>query len=476
MSTTLDREHLAAEGTTAATTASAFYRAVWRWHFYAGLFVVPFLLMLAITGIIYLFKPQLNALMYPQHVLPGGAMLLPSELLAATQAAYPASTITRYIPPPAADRSAEVVLSTSDGRDLTVFMNPYDARVLGVRDEYWNLQNIAVTLHGELMVGTVGDYLVELAACWGLVLMITGLYLWWPRGRFTLMGTLVPRLWTKNRRLFWRDLHSVPGFWGALIVVFMILTGLPWAAFWGSTFVRVWDQYPAQLWNEVPSSNRLAGELNTTGTKVVPWAVEPMPMPQSAPTGDHAAHTSGQADGGPTSGSVAMLDAVVALAESKGLAPGYGIILPDGPEAVYTVSVFPNDPRRQHTLHIDQYSGEVLAEIRFADYARLPQAVELGIALHEGKFFGLANQLLMLLACLVVITLALTGTVMWWQRRPAGRLGAPAMPKLPLWKGAVAVLVLLGLLFPLVGISLVAVLLLDFLLLRRVPALKQALS
>lgn len=41
--------------------AGRLYRTIWRWHFYAGLFVVPFILLLALPGAIYLFKPQLDA-------------------------------------------------------------------------------------------------------------------------------------------------------------------------------------------------------------------------------------------------------------------------------------------------------------------------------------------------------------------------------------------------------------------------------
>ena len=36
------------------------YRTVWRWHFYAGLFCIPFVLWLSLTGTIYLFKPQVE--------------------------------------------------------------------------------------------------------------------------------------------------------------------------------------------------------------------------------------------------------------------------------------------------------------------------------------------------------------------------------------------------------------------------------
>ena len=45
---------------------SSHYQRIWRWHFYAGLFVAPFLILLSLTGIVYLFKPQLDNLMYPE--------------------------------------------------------------------------------------------------------------------------------------------------------------------------------------------------------------------------------------------------------------------------------------------------------------------------------------------------------------------------------------------------------------------------
>ena len=37
---------------TAPSGVHKLYFAVWRWHFYAGLYVIPFLIMLAITGIV----------------------------------------------------------------------------------------------------------------------------------------------------------------------------------------------------------------------------------------------------------------------------------------------------------------------------------------------------------------------------------------------------------------------------------------
>jgi uncharacterized iron-regulated membrane protein len=215
-----------------------FYQTVWRWHFYAGLFVIPFMLLLAITGSIYLFKPQLDTVMYHNQLFvpPADSILPYTQQLKAVQQVYPDATATKFTPNVAPDRSAEVAITTPKKQNLTVFVNPHTGMVLGDRDEDNNFQNTVRRLHSELMMGTVGDYLVELAACWGLVLLLSGLYLWWPREGFSIGGTLVPRLWSSNRRIFWRDLHVVPGFYGSVLIAFLILTGLPWAGFWGDTF------------------------------------------------------------------------------------------------------------------------------------------------------------------------------------------------------------------------------------------------
>ncbi len=461
--------------------ASRLYRLIWRWHFYAGLFVVPFMLMLAVTGIIYLYKPQLDDLMYPTRVTPAATVQPPSALIAAVLAQYPGATLTAFQTTDGADRSAVVKISTASGASRSVFVNPATAEVLGERNDDWNLQAAAVQLHGSLLLGDTGDYLVELAACWGLILTISGLYLWWPRKGSKVWGVLLPRLTTTKRRIFWRDLHAVPGFWAAIAVIFLIISGLPWATFWGSNFARVWAQYPAELWENVPLSDTTAASLNTGSEKIVPWAAEETPLPKSDP---HAGHQSGSVRAGAaaaTAGGIAPgtpvdMDSVVAFGLAAGVPAGFSVTPPDGAEGVYTISIFADQPTQSRTIHIDQYSGRALVDIGWAQYGLVPKLVETGIAVHEGRFFGVWNQLLMLFAALTVVLLAITGPVMWWQRRPKGRLGAPAMPQLPLMRGLLAIIIVLGALFPLAGLSFALVVAFDWLVLRRVPVLRRVLS
>lgn len=75
--------------------------------------------------------------------------------------------------------------------------------------------------------------------------------------------------------------------------------------------------------------------------------------------------------------------------------------------------------------------------------------------------------------------MSVSGLAMWWKRRPAGafRLAAPPMPAdMPLWKGAVLITLFLSLALPMVGLTVLAVLLFDIALVARIPALKRFMS
>jgi len=449
----------------------SFYNLAWRWHFYAGLFVAPFMILLSLTGMIYLFKPQLDTLMYSDllTVKPGHHLLSADAQQQRVQAAYPQAHIGKYLPPLNAEGSAQFVVQ-QDSRELNVFIDPYRGEILGDQDGKDNLQAIVRALHGELMIGKVGDRLVELAASWGIVLVVSGLYLWWPRGKSP-GGVLWPRLSSRGRVL-WRDLHAVTGFWGALLLLFMLLSGMTWTGLWGKQFADVWNTFPAAMWNDVPKSDQQAGELNSVTRQTVPWALENTPMPQSGDHAEHMAHSGGMtAPAAPT----LSLQQVVDIATARHIEPGYSITQPATADGVFTIAVFADDPRDDATLHVDQYTGKVLADVRWKDYSAVSRATEMGVMLHEGKFFGWLNQLVILLICLMVLLSSVSGLVIWWKRRPQGGLGVPPLRHdLPRWKTAIVIMIGLGIAFPLVGVSLVLVWALDWLVLSRMGARQPA--
>ena len=439
------------------------YRAVWRWHFYAGLFVAPLLLILAITGSIYLFNDEIeDAVHAPLRFAPQRQADLPlSRLLAAARAAYPGE-ITRIDLPSDPRRTAQVFVTPAQGEPLRVFVDPGSARVHGAFVYTHTLVGFADTMHGSLMLGAFGDAIVELAACWALLLIATGLYLWWPRERGWLHA-LWPR-WRERGRPFWRSLHSTVGAWTAALIVFLILTGLPWAGVWGDLLRAGTQQlgigYPADHGHHAaatpaPTVAQAIGEA--------PWTLRDAPMPASV----HAHHGHGGAHGMATK-DVGIDEAARVLA-TLGLRGDYRLSLPRGEHGVYTAVVYPNRPQGQRTVHIDRYSGRVAGDTGFADYGWAAQAVELGVQLHMGNYFGRVNQIVMLLPCIGIVVLTCSGAWMWWRRRPRGRLGAPASPS-PMRLRTIALITLgCGVLFPLLGASLLLVFSLDRWVISRSP-------
>jgi uncharacterized iron-regulated membrane protein len=151
------------------------------------------------------------------------------------------------------------------------------------------------------------------------------------------------------------------------------------------------------------------------------------------------------------------------------------MVMPASATGVYTITTRPDAaPARERTLHIDQYSGAVLRSHGWAEYGVLAKGVSVGRSLHEGRRFGAVNQAVNLAAALALIALVVTGAAMWWARRPrdGSALGAPRRVEEPRRRVVVALLLGAGALLPLVGLSL----LLDALVIRRVPALARYLG
>ena len=166
-------------------TPNRLYFAAWRWHFYAGLYVIPFLLMLAVTGLIMLWVTSVTELNGERALVTPGAALLPvSALQTAAEAAVPGGTATQYIAPMGPDRVAAFAVAL--GEDTTgVTLNPYTGAVVQTFPWQAGWYDIANDIHGTLLIGDLGDWLIEAAASLGLLLVISGLYLHWPRNGAT---------------------------------------------------------------------------------------------------------------------------------------------------------------------------------------------------------------------------------------------------------------------------------------------------
>jgi uncharacterized iron-regulated membrane protein len=476
--------------------ARRFYLAAWRWHFYTGLYVIPFLLMLAITGLVMVGYNTLESRYGERlYVTPAGELTSPVAQVEAASHAFHDWKASSYMPPQASDRTALIVMKKADAEHesahhaeepeaeeatghgeediLLVSVNPYTNEVIRDIEQTSTVFNYVSSIHGTLLIGTLGDRLIEIAAGLGIVMVVTGFYMWWPR-RATLRDSLLPRFEQSGRPL-WKKLHSTVGAYASVLIVFWLISGLAWSGVWGEKFVQPWSTFPAEMvWEGPLDEDKNHASMNHGAEKEVPWGIEQAPMPMS---GSDAGHP------GIPEGTPVNLASVVALAHELGFGPTFRIALPEDEEGVYTIAADAKggditNPTQDRTIHVDQFSGKVVGEVDFYDYPIIAKAMAVSIALHQGDL-GWWNVILNVLFCITIIFFCVSGIIMWWKRRPkaAGRLVAPPLPaELPLWKNAVCLMLFLSLAFPMTGIALLTVMLFDILLMQNVKRVHEILQ
>lgn len=452
---------------------AALYRTIWRWHFYAGLFVVPMVLILSLTGAAYLFKPQVER--WEERAwqgLPTAGAVTPEAQVRASLAALPGAQFLSYRLPQKQGDAAMIHVGLSGaqgGKDKAmrdVFVSP-QGKVVGVLDPERRIIEIVHDIHGQLLLGKRGSWLVELAASWAIVMILTGLYLWWPRGR-GLAGVLWPRL-SAGSRTAWRDMHAVTGFWVSGLAMVLLLTGLPWADVWGSAFKALRAEMGwvkgKQDWT-VGGAAPAADEHKEHAEHV---HAAMMAKNDHLPVMDHEMANMEPA---------ITLSEVVRLAQREHLAFPAVITPPGAPgrfgrkgDDNWTLrSDSQNRPLRT-TITLDKQTGRELSRETFTDGHPIDRVVGYGVAWHEGQLFGWLNQLIGVFTALMLATLSVTGFIMWRKRKPDQGLGAPPMPKESVMATLVPMLVILAAVLPLLALSLVVVALLEKLLLRRLPDL-----
>lgn len=279
-----------------------------------------------------------------------------------------------FRPPRAADESLRV---TVHGRwNGIVYVDPFTGNELGRRAETEGFVNVVFKLHSSLWMGSTGKAILAFVALIYLLLLISGLVLWWPRsGKPNLRIELRKGL---SRALY--DLHRVGGASLGILIAFSILTGAYMA------------------W-------RPLGGFVTTLSGVRPMHAPVLPPASKPPR--------------PT----LPLDTLVARAQAQFPHATIGLIqFPAQPTAALRVRLkLPDDPHPNglSSVWIDQFTGDVLAARRWDALDPGARAVAVVYPLHTGELGGPLLESLFALGGLVLAALTTTGIWQWWRRRKA---------------------------------------------------------
>lgn len=456
---------------TSEQRAAGVRRAVFFWHGWSALMIAPVLLVLLVTGCAYLFEREFD-LWWQQD-----AYQVQPQLHKATLAQqqdylrqqYPDWTINRVMLAQAATQAVRWQLTAPDAVHL-IYLDPYRLVVQADIDPTTQPMAIVRRLHGELMAGTTGGYIVEWMSCWTLFLLLTGGWLWWPK-HWRLAGVLVPRKRSCGR-VHWRDWHAVLALVSSLALAFLVLSGMPWSTFWGQQFAKLGRDFSPEWHWVTPSPNfHLPDTVKSravdphhehkTQKKAELSDVHVTEGKPSWVTEHHSAPAS-IVHHKPEKADISKAEPYLQRLALDTYGPGVRVFYPATEKDVFKINYIPDKAEGQQTLYIDPANGELLDDIGWQRYSALAKAVEWGTMTHLGRQYGVWNQWLNLLFCLLVLATLIAGLTLWWRRRKPGRW-LPALQSsdnLP-W-GLKLSLLLLVMLFPLLVLSLFAFVLLRF--------------
>jgi uncharacterized iron-regulated membrane protein len=486
-----------------ADAAGRQWRSMWRVHFYSGMFALPFILLMAVTGLVILYTGPIEQLTEAdvRSVEASSAEFLSfDQQAAAVQEAYPDGAVSDMNPP--SDRGSSTRFFVDDGSaaGVLVYVDPYTGEVLGETTPGGGVVGLSNRLHGYLNNDTVtvplpavaalwddgpvmrdyvvGDLILEILGVWTLVLIGSGFYLFWPRRSRQSKGSKGERRlfsvrWSAGGRVRWRDLHGLAGLVMIPVMILTIVSGMGWSTYWAENFNSLADRVtPGAPAENTASTSATRGDLDRFGNQI-PWA-----------TGDFAIPASYAPEA--TDGSMPApidLDAMVEVAQDEGMQPGYTITFPanEVDEAGNTVygsftlyNSWPRTTGEARDVFVDQFSGATLDEQAVYGYGTIQVGMDYLVSTHMGTQLGLFSRIMMTLLCLLAIWSVISALAMFWKRRRPGTLGLPRRPADVrfTWKVVVAA-VALGIVFPQWAVVALLVVAIDKFVIRKVPTLRR---
>lgn len=390
------------------TQPSAYRRGLlWRIHFWAALLATPFTLVAAFTGLIYVFTPQIERALYTHldKVAPMASNVLSLDTMvhSAHGAVPPGWRLHAAVPPHSPDDAAQVVFTPPESvaraeasehmhgappsatkqqaarprrggfgwpaASVVVYVNPYTAEVLGQLAHQDRFNQWAKRLHSRWLQGDNWRWMIELATSWMMVMLLTGICLWWPKAEASKTGNT-------NARARWKRWHSWTGVSLAMISFVILTTGLTWSKYAGG-IVRDLRDMTGQAPPTMPSNLQSV----------------------------------------PAAGTVAM-DWQAAWEAAQRVAPDIAMQLspPSGPDGVWRATQHDrSQPTLRFDLALDTYSGKPLYYSGWKDQTAFGKATAIGIPFHRGEF-GWWNQAILIIFGVGVLFSMVSGWVMFFKR------------------------------------------------------------
>ncbi|MBF5027027.1 PepSY-associated TM helix domain-containing protein [Planobacterium oryzisoli] len=383
---------------------SLFKKAVGKIHLYVGLTIGAIVFLVSITGALYAFKAEVENLMlseYYEHHEPNieQKTILPIKEM---ERRVHAQSGQKYLP-----HWVEIPLDKTKTyrfnyyeRDvnawhyfdefpvfMTYYVNPYTGQIVGSYDQKNSFFNIVKYIHwGFLLNSDWGKYIVGIPTILFLVMVLSGIILWWPKNR----KASKQRFWFQWKNIrSWRrrnyDLHTIVGFYASFLAVIVTITGL----FYSFLFVQGLVYFVFS-----------GGKTTFTDLEAI----------------HNKAPLSAKTDG--------VYDKAIAITEQ--LHPNaYGYTFDLGYEHMdehehHNLYVFvkqlPYSYHKNHAVIIDENSGELLKTYNHDEKNFGEKVVAANYDIHVGAILGIWGKILAFISSLACASLPVTGFLVWYGR------------------------------------------------------------
>jgi uncharacterized iron-regulated membrane protein len=371
-------------------------------HSIIGLALSLLLAVIGITGTIMAFEDEIQASLNAgmMRVEPGPApMLTPEELVARLQATRDlgkVSAVTMASDPTAAVH-VRFARNEGGGRPASLYVNPYDARVLGQPRGEEFFATVRRLHRWLLLPGDANGYgrqVTGVAAIGLIVLLISGLVLRWPHRVRSVKMWLKPN-WALRGRGLHRSLHAVVGTWVLLIYLVMTLTGLSYSFDWYKTAATWLLSRPSVVAARMPPKSPRGAAAANAQPLALDWVWSTFLHQQ----GDRYAKAQ--------------------------------LMLPAGAATTVRIRSWAKDASLESArdeFRIDAVTGQLVSSDIYADKTLGERILASVLDIHRGAILGWPGKLVFMLAAALMPLFAVTGLLLYLSRRRHRRMARRDAP------------------------------------------------
>lgn len=360
-------------------------------HLYLGLFAGALLMLLGITGSVLVFSEQIDRALNPELAVPAepGRTATPDEIVQSVVARTGSHPYMLELPRHGQPHYLAFIKG-AEQETRALLVSGATGEVLTDRRFGAYFVSFCRRLHTDLLLGDeVGAIVVPLLGVLTLVSLLTGLYLWWPRGNTGWRRVLSFR-WQPHATTINFELHRVAGFYLLMVLLVITLSG---------------------IYLSMP------GPIDTAVDAIAD--VEPYPEDVRSSTPEEGAQP------------LTLAGAARVVTERVPQAVVTGFNVPESLEEAYAVYYRgPEEPMSgfgRSTLWVDRYTGQVLHIHDYAQASTADRVLALQILLHNGEILGQPGIWLVFVSGIAILLLFGTGFYLWWaRRRPKRRMAVAA--------------------------------------------------